>query len=139
MLGAAEDDDDEADEVESILSEAEVLRRAEVEKRREERARLIASLEREQAKKIKLPKDIWDFSIWTDDEIVDFFDSKGLVRPPPAGVDREGHGSMWPCSVCKQVRSDDKRVSVPLAFAAGQSCRTQCSNVLCRPSLQPWA
>ena len=63
MLGASDDGEDDEEEVDPVLSEAEVERRAALEKKREERARLIASLERETTKKIKLPKDIWDFAV----------------------------------------------------------------------------
>jgi hypothetical protein len=38
---------------------------------------------------------------------VDFYDSGGFVRPPPAGLDREGFGDWWPCSVCQQQRNRD--------------------------------
>ena len=38
---------------------------------------------------------------------MDFFDSGGQARPAPAGVDREGLGSLWPCSVCKQAKNRD--------------------------------
>jgi len=42
-----------------------------------------------------------------DDEIVDFYDSGGFVRPPPAGIDREGVGAHWPCAVCQQAGNRD--------------------------------
>lgn len=78
------------------------------EKNRIERSRLIASLERENPTlKVAYPEDIYDFSIWTDDQIVDWFDSGGILRPAPAGVDRDGVGGYWPCSICKQKKNRD--------------------------------
>jgi hypothetical protein len=49
---------------------------AEATAQREVRARLILSLEREYpARALNYPDDIYDVDVWTDDEIVDFFDS----------------------------------------------------------------
>jgi len=80
---------------------------SEEDRRRLERTRLIASLELDNpTQNLTVPSDIFDFSVWTDDDIVDFFDT-GVIRPPPANVDREGHGDYWPCSVCKQQKNRD--------------------------------
>lgn len=77
-------------------------------KQRDDRARSIVALEREYpARQLNYPDDMFDFEIWTDDDIINYFDTAGLQRPAPRGVDREGHGSFWPCSVCHEQKNRD--------------------------------
>jgi hypothetical protein len=92
--------EDEESSCNSVVAAEEI-------KQREDRNRLISSLELDNPNSnIEIPEDIYDFDVWTNDDIVDFFDS-GCIRPPPKGVDREGHGAFWPCSICKQQKNRD--------------------------------
>lgn len=81
-----DNDEQSVQSVDSVTNAADV-------RRREERNRLISSLELDHPNnKVEIPEDIFDFDVWTDDDIVDFFDS-GLIRPPPANV---GTCLLWP-------------------------------------------
>ena len=79
--------------------------------RREQRYMMIKSLERDKPEfdaRNFWPDDLYDFSVWqTDDEVVDFFDSEGRIRPAPAGIDRDGGGDFWDCKVCEDKTNRD--------------------------------
>ena len=79
--------------------------------RREQRYMMIKSLERDKPEfdaRNFWPDDLYDFAVWqTDDEVVDFFDSEGRIRPAPAGIDRDGGGDFWDCKVCEDKTNRD--------------------------------
>ncbi len=76
--------------------------------RREDRTRLIVSLEREfPSRQLKIPNDIFNLEIWTDNDVVEFFDSGGLQRPAPVELLGETRAIYWKCSVCNQKRNLD--------------------------------